>query len=182
MAICKKLAESDPNNAQARNDLNWVTRRMAYCNDAAIALAGLDSIDSSKAERRPWLLYVRCAELGRRGDLSAAAEAADRLRHSAGKDAVALYNAACSYSLCVRILETPPVDGTFRLGAKPRELTAERKAQRQKYIDLALAALKDAIAAGYRNAEQIRADTDLIPVRGLPEFQRLIGSIPAKAK
>jgi hypothetical protein len=111
-----------------------------------------------------------------KGDLPAVAEAADRLRKTAGKDAGAIYDSACGYSLCVRILETPPVGGAFPRGAKPRELTGDQKALRQKYVDLALGALKDAIAAGYHNVGQMRTDDDLIPLRGLPEFQKLLES------
>ena len=181
LAIRTKLAEADPRNAQARNDLVWVTQRIAYCMDVVVALGGLDAINNAPAQQRLGLLSIRISELARRGDLTAVAEAADRLRTLAGKDAEALYNAACGYSLCVRILEAPPVGGIFPHGAKPRELTADQKALRQRYVDLALSTLKDVIAAGYRDADHIRTDDDLIPLRSLPEFQKLLASIPPPA-
>jgi tetratricopeptide (TPR) repeat protein len=182
LAIVTKLAQADPKNAQVQDDLKECKIRIAYCESAEVALSGFDAIDKSPAPLRAVLLRVRCSELARRGDLPGTAEAAERLRKLAGHDAALLYYSSCGYGLCVRILETPPVGGTFPPDTKPRQLTAEEKSRRQKYVDLALAALKDAVATGYHDADQIRTADDLATLRGLPEFQEIVGSIAVKGK
>ena len=65
VAIAKKLADADRHNVQARSDLDWVTKRISHCTDAMVAMAGLDAIDKADARRRPWLHYVRAAEVAR---------------------------------------------------------------------------------------------------------------------
>ena len=55
---------------------------------------------------------------------------------------------------------------------KPAPTPAE-VAERKKFVDLALGCLKEAIAAGYHDFDHMRQDTDLTPLRGLPEFEDL---------
>ena len=52
--------------------------------------------------------------------------------------------------------------------------TPAEKAERQKFVDLALTCLKEAIAAGFHDFDHIRRDIDLAPLRGLPEFEKLL--------
>lgn len=47
-------------------------------------------------------------------------------------------------------------------------------ARRESYTDRALGALRRAIAAGYRDAEQMKTDPDLAPIRGHPVFPSLL--------
>jgi hypothetical protein len=47
-------------------------------------------------------------------------------------------------------------------------------------IDLALACLNEAIAAEYRDFDHIRQDTDLAPLHGLPEFEKLFPKASGK--
>ncbi|MFM9962485.1 MAG: TPR end-of-group domain-containing protein [Planctomycetaceae bacterium] len=81
----------------------------------------------------------------------------------AGQKGGMLDNAACAYSLCA----------TLSLKDKPQPTDSET-AEQQKYLDLSLACLKEALAAGYDNFDQIQQDTDLTPLRKLPEFQSLL--------
>ena len=137
LEIAKKLLSANPKGPSPQARFRMFAVQISICGDAIVALGGLDRINSQPTARKPWLLYVRCKMLARQGDLHGVAEAAGKLRSLAGKDADILYFAVAGYGLCVRILETPPVGGTFPPGAKPRELTPEQKAQRQKYVDLA---------------------------------------------
>ncbi len=57
----------------------------------------------------------------------------------------------------------------MRLGAPPP--TDEQTAERQEDVELALGCLKDAIAAGASNIDQMRRNPDLAPLRELSEFQ-----------
>ena len=51
---------------------------------------------------------------------------------------------------------------------------------RLKSLDLSLACLKEAVTAGYDNFDNIEQDTDLTPLRTLPEFQTLLKQRPEK--
>ncbi|MFM9962486.1 MAG: TPR end-of-group domain-containing protein [Planctomycetaceae bacterium] len=63
---------------------------------------------------------------------------------------------------------------------KPQPTDSETAEQQRKYLDLSLACLKEAVAAGYDNIDHIQQDTDLTPLRKLPEFQALLKQRPEK--
>jgi tetratricopeptide (TPR) repeat protein/aminoglycoside phosphotransferase (APT) family kinase protein len=73
------------------------------------------------------------------------------------------YNLACDYALLTGIAAEP--------GAK---MTA---AEGQAAADRALATLRRAIAAGYRNLDWMRRDTDLDPLRKRPDFQKMLADL-----
>ncbi len=97
------------------------------------------------------------------------AQAAAKLQEWEPKKGVNLYNAACAYgqphALVVKNKPTP---------------VGNEEAERQKYINLSLACLKEAIAAGYKNFDHIKRDEDLIALHGLPEFENLFPSSDKK--
>jgi hypothetical protein len=72
------------------------------------------------------------------------------------------------------VLDTPPRGGVFLAPDGPHELSPDEQATREKYVKLALATFQQAIAAGFNDADQIREDDDLLPLRTLPEFQHLL--------
>ena len=51
---------------------------------------------------------------------------------------------------------------------------------RLKSLDLSLACLKEAVAAGYDDFEHMQQDSDLTPLRELPEFPALLKQRPQK--
>jgi hypothetical protein len=57
-------------------------------------------------------------------------------------------------------------------GKKPQPGSAEEKEQRQ-YLDEALAILRQAVAAGFRDARQLQSDPSFEPLRVRPDFLRL---------
>ncbi len=71
---------------------------------------------------------------------------------------IMLYNTACELSMCIPMLEKPEADRT---------------------ADEAIRTLKDAVAHGYRNLGQFRADEAeaLAPIRDRPEFRKLMESL-----
>jgi len=73
-----------------------------------------------------------------------------------------LYNAACAYALCA----------TLSVQDKPHPTEAEQGEQ-NRYRELSLACLKDAIAGGYQEFAHMRQDSDLTSLHGLPEFEAL---------
>jgi serine/threonine protein kinase len=81
-------------------------------------------------------------------------------------DADALYNLACGLALCI---PDPPKDGS--------EPTPEQQAERQKYANRAMTALRRAVAAGFRDASHILKDADLRPLRDRDDFRTLVGDL-----
>ena len=178
----ERLPENGLAKVQVERALKIIRSRFGLCEYASVAVAGLEQIDAAAPEVRAALLFIRCAELARRGELTAVAEAAAKLRLLANQNANRLYCAACGFSLCVRIIDTPPILGIFPENANPRELSLEEQTNRQTYVELALSALESAIDAGWDNPEQIRLDSDFTPLRPLPEFQKLLRSLSSESK
>ena len=58
--------------------------------------------------------------------------------------------------------------------ARHQRQTDAEQAERQKFIKLALDALKESLAAGWDDFARIQKDDDLKPLRSLPEFEALI--------
>ena len=103
---------------------------------------------------------TQSVQAGRAAD---AAVAVARLRELGTATAGQLYNAARVYSLCAAAIKPDP-----------DPLTAEQSAARQQHIAAALATLREAIAAGWKDFAHMQKDPDLTPLRDLPEFQELI--------
>jgi hypothetical protein len=96
----------------------------------------------------------------------ATAEMWERLQRT---DAGSLYNAACWRAVTAAVLSAS--DHT-EAGAKDAAAEADR----------ALAWLKRAVAAGYKDAAHMKKDTDLDALRTQEEFKKLIAELEAKTK
>ena len=136
--------------------------RLQYCADAVLALGDWEMLLKTDAKVLPRLLLLRATEMLKRGDLASAVQAADKLRELDPKNKDSLYDVACLYAQCA----------AFVTKDKPAPTAAEQD-QQKKYLDLALACLKDAISAGWDDFDHMRQDGDLQPLRGLPEFETL---------
>jgi serine/threonine-protein kinase len=69
---------------------------------------------------------------------------------------------------CVAALHLPLI------GSGSIRPTAEEQAERRKYADQALGALRRAVAGGFRNIPLFKNDRALDPLRALPDFQALM--------
>ena len=98
----------------------------------------------------------------KRGELTHAVPAADKLREWTPKDKHNRYNAACLYARCAE----------FVTKDKPAPTDAEQ-AEQQKFINLAIECLKESLAVGWDDFAHLRKDDDLKPLCGLPEFEAL---------
>src|SRR5262249_255480 len=87
-------------------------------------------------------------------------ELLERIPH---KDSIALYNLACAYSL-----ESAAV-GQLDGNRSPEDLIESRRS-----ADLAIAALRQAFLAGWKDVGHTNQDTDLDPLRPRPDFQVLM--------
>jgi hypothetical protein len=77
-----------------------------------------------------------------------------------------LLQAACGYPLAA-----PGV----RRGRSESSMTAEERTQRQRYLDSAVEALRQAKANGYKDVKNLQLEPDLDPLRqdrGLQQFMR----------
>ena len=59
---------------------------------------------------------------------------------------------------------------------------AKRQELSQTYLRQALAFLRDAIAKGYRNADELENDADFEPLRAHAEFKKLVTELKEKQK
>jgi tetratricopeptide (TPR) repeat protein len=78
-------------------------------------------------------------------------------------DADQLYQVACDLARCLPLV-----------GKGQAVLSAAQQAERRKYADQALAALREAVAAGYRDVGRLRTAPALEPLRSLSGFQKLL--------
>jgi hypothetical protein len=101
------------------------------------------------------------------GCLAAAAEHEARKPHGAG----ALYDAACNRGVCAAIIPQDP---------KTPRADAARLAREQ--ADLAMAWLHKAVAAGSKNAEQMKRDRDFDALRERADFKKLLAELQAEQK
>jgi hypothetical protein len=81
------------------------------------------------------------------------------------------YEAAHALAQCI-----PVVENDDDLHA------ANRQELVRSYADRAMVMLRQAIDKGYKDAAHIKKDTDLNPLRSLPEFEKLLKELEAKAK
>ena len=137
-------------------------REITLCRDAIVATGEWEALLKSDAKQLPELLSLRVAELAKRGRLSDVEQTATKLREFKPASDTTLYNAGRAYGLCAGLA----VKGKMR----PTEDDLKLK---KKFADLALACLKEAIAAGYKNYDHMKQDSDLAALRDLPEFQAL---------
>ena len=102
-------------------------------------------------------------------DRAAAVKVAEQIRDLGWDAADDAYHAACALALCIPIV------------AKHDKLDAdERQAAVQFYGDEAMKLLRDAVAKGYKNAAQMKADRNLAPLRGRDDFQKLLAELEGK--
>jgi tetratricopeptide (TPR) repeat protein len=89
-----------------------------------------------------------------------------KLRDLWDDDPDGLYELARNLALCIPIV----AEGH----AEP---IAEQQAERKKYADRAVDALRRAVAVGFRDLARMRKDADLGPLRARPDFQTLVADL-----
>jgi serine/threonine protein kinase len=104
------------------------------------------------------------------GDHAAAADAAAQFTQTAIDPRGDIYHAACILARCVALAER---DTDLSL--------AQRKEQADAYADRAMDTLRRALQNGYKDAANMKKDSDLDPLRARPDFQRLLAELEATA-
>jgi tetratricopeptide (TPR) repeat protein len=123
----------------------------------AEALKDYDKIVELAPEpERPYQRSIRAAGRVRAGQVAAAIEEAEELAKSA--DSPLLYNVACVYALASEPSKANPI---------PPQLRA-------KYAERAVALLRQVVAKGGSNIDDLKNDDDLKPLRPRGDFQKLL--------
>jgi tetratricopeptide (TPR) repeat protein len=117
------------------------------------------------------LLEVQAQNHLARADHVQLAANAEELARFANDPANDTYNAACFLCQCVTLAEKDA-----RLEA------AKRKELAGKYADRALALLRQAVERGFKNADHMKKDSDLQPLRERPEFKKLLAELEKPSK
>lgn len=108
--------------------------------------------------------YYRVLHFANRGDLDVA-EKSLAYWISLSPPGNERYNLACGHAILVGAL-----------GANSSSDREERRARIDAHKTAALAALGEAIAAGYNDFEHARSDLDFVSLREMPEFKKLVGT------
>ena len=102
------------------------------------------------------------------GDRSAALAAATKRRDLGWHPATDAYEAACMLARCVPIVEKDD-----KLAA------AKRQAEMRFYADQAMTMLREGLAKGYQNIEQMKKDKELDPLREREDFKKVVAELEA---
>jgi tetratricopeptide (TPR) repeat protein len=163
--VLKELEASNRLPREHRSCLDRHQAEIAKCKHAVTALGDWKTLMEQPAESLPVLLELRGMQMVQEGRANEAIRAVAKLRELGTATADQLHNAACVYSLCAAAIK--PEKGQDAL-------TAEQSAARQQHIADALATLREAIAAGWKDLAHMQQDPDLAPLRDLPEFKALL--------
>jgi serine/threonine protein kinase len=82
------------------------------------------------------------------------------------KNPALLYEVAGDLARCILLV-----------GQGQTDLSAAQQAERRSYADLAMVALGQAVAAGYKDSDRIRKDRNLEPLRPRADFRKLLGDL-----
>jgi hypothetical protein len=109
------------------------------------------------------LRLLKFAQLKDAAGCPATAEWWDQVKRT---DNGSLYDAACAHAAAIAVI---------RAGGRSAHAAQDAAAE----ADLARARLKQAVAAGYRNAAHMAQDKDLDALRDRADFQKLLADMPA---
>jgi serine/threonine protein kinase len=156
IAALEPIRRSNPTNAFVRPTLVEArrSRGLALIALGRPAVAEFDrALDLDDGTLRTDLRQHRAVALARSGETDAARGAADELAAMPGLGAGGLYDAACVYAL---------VSGRLH------------PADANRVAATAVATLRRAVAAGYRDVRHMTEDSDLAAVRGRADFAALL--------
>jgi tetratricopeptide (TPR) repeat protein len=177
----EQVVRLQPNDHQSRSNLGQVLEMLARASQPEQAVELLEQAAAQQRQARRGepadpeytrRLAVHLSELsaalrGVKKPAEAAAVALERAQLFPG-NARERYRTAVSLAQCMTLVG----DG--------QPLSVEQKAERTHFGDLALAELRAAVQAGFRDVERMREDEDLEPLRGRADFQALVRGLEAK--
>lgn len=165
LEVLQRMRQADQLAPTQEQYVGMVQNRLKTCENMRLALGPWDTLLEQSPDLLPELLWIRGVELLRERRTVEAIDAVEKLRGLKASTAEHLYKAACVYSLCAAVIVER--DGP--------DLTVEKQAERDKHLSDAVAALKQAIAAGFTDIDRMQKDPSLTLLYELPEFQVLLG-------
>jgi serine/threonine protein kinase len=110
----------------------------------------------------------RLAELAEgRGQHHEAARWLLKAREAAGANPDVFYEVAKEYA-----------KRTLAIGVLPTRLTATQlQSRRQRFLDESIATLREAVAAGFKDAKSLRAAPELAPIRQTPQYESILADL-----
>jgi serine/threonine-protein kinase len=190
--LLERLVERNPSVIGFRSDLAWCYTDMGSmltedrrAREALPWLRKAGEIIRRLAVEQPSvagfqrLLAANCLHLGRMpADVMPTSDALDNLR---GAEGILMafpdptpgdrYNLACARALIFPLI-----------GRGQRELTAAQQAERSGYEASAMKTLREAIAAGFHDIENMSTDGDLEALRARGDFQELLRGLKDRAR
>jgi len=115
----------------------------------------------------PAVMDIRLRYFEKAKDAAGCRQTAELWEQLKRTDAASLYDAACMRAVTAAVLLA---------NDKSEKATKAAAAE----ADRAMAWLKQAVAAGYKNAAHMKKDTDLNALRNRPDFQKLLAQIEGK--
>jgi tetratricopeptide (TPR) repeat protein len=168
LEICDRLIAAGDDSVQSLQDRELILTKLGNVEQEAEraeeSVADWETFISVR-RNRSWLTR-RIAHLARLGRFEEIPQTAAYLRDLDTGNSRNLYEASRGYALCVQAIASGSAES----------LTATQLSQRQDYIALALASLRESIDAGYDDFEQLQQDPDFAALRELPEFDELIST------
>ena len=175
--LYQELVTKDPKRADFKDDLSRALYDVATAalrrGDKALAAekhrAALE-IRAERARGREELTAQKdlMVSLARCGEHRRAEEIALRARKQAPDDRGTLYDVACCFAVCCEAVAPEKAAA---------ELTAEERQLRDHYADLAVQALRDAVARGHRDVVSIETDPDFDAIHDRPGFKSLLAEL-----
>jgi tetratricopeptide (TPR) repeat protein len=162
VTVLDRLIEAKLLVESSGKDKANLQHNITFCQYAIVATGEWEALLKSDTKQLPELLSVRATELANRGRLNDVEQTAAKLREYKPASDATLYDSGCAYGLCAALAvkgKTKPTEDDLKL--------------KKKYTDLALACLKDAIAAGFKDYDHMKQDSDLAALRDLQEFRAL---------
>jgi TPR repeat protein len=142
---------------RAQGYLDWrrsLAEKVELYEEAPRAVRDLNYALSKPGKQAASLLLMRVSALAQQGKDRDIPETAEKLRELSPKDADHLYDVACCYGIAA--------------------VAATDEKQALSHQRRAMATLREAIAAGFNNADHMRSDPDLRALRDRDDFQKLV--------
>jgi serine/threonine protein kinase/predicted negative regulator of RcsB-dependent stress response len=153
------VARQFPRPEFFRREVASLNERVRFCRAAEQAVTDpATALQQPANMRRPILVAAISTLATKEKQPEQAVAAADLLVGIAGAPDD-LYNAACGYALCVPL--------------------ADKAQTKEQYASRAVELLRQAVAKGFRDVEQIKSDPDLAAVRQREDYKKLLTEVEA---
>jgi tetratricopeptide (TPR) repeat protein len=162
--IYDQMIANKQNLPTANQGKTFMEGQLQAMQSLRLALGDWETVLQSPVDDLPGLLDYRAIQCCQRKRFVEAEQAAEKLCELAQATDGNLYNAACVYALCAMAIASP----------EDSELAADDKSRKEILLAKSVGALQKAVEKGWTDFDHMRQDSDLAPLRELPEFKALV--------